>query len=133
MAGRGISSGPFIVPKFLSLARPTRAVVDRTLMIYRATFPTSDGIYTVDVIEHDGEFWFVPEWIDNPAKGTSSPARIVRLNSVPHRKHLGAKTGDFSIPFGVPKALIFGPYPSTGQPQLDRVEAPDIQVVRRIH
>lgn len=103
------------------------------MAIYRCTFATKDGIYTVDVIEHAGEFWLVPEWIDNLAKGTSSPARIIRLNSVPHKKHLGAPIGDFWIPFGVPKALILGPYPSEEQPQSDRMEAPDIQVERPIH
>ena len=101
--------------------------------IYRAVFPVHDGIYTVDVIEHEGEFWLVPEWIDNRETGTSSPARIIRLNSVAHRKNLTGRRRQFEVLFGVPKALIFGPYPSEGQPQSDRVEAPDIQVARPIH
>lgn len=97
--------------------------------VYRATFPTSDGIFTIDVIYHAGEFWFVPEWNDNREAGWSMPVRIIRVNSVPHSKHLGGPLGDFSIPFGFPKALIFGPYPSEGTPQADRVESPDIRVV----
>lgn len=88
-----------------------------------------DGIYTVDVIAHEGEFWLVPEWLDNPSTGLSKPARIVRLKSVPHRECLGHSRADFLIPFGVPKAAIFGPYPSPGQLPLDWLEAPDIQVL----
>ena len=103
------------------------------MRIYRLQFIAPDGIYMIDVIEHAGEFWIVPEWLDNIDQGTSSPARIIRLGSAPHSKHIGAPIGDFSIPFGFPKALIFGPYPSEGLPQLDRVEAPDIRVARQIH
>lgn len=97
--------------------------------IYRATFIASDGIYTVNVIFWEGDFWLVPQWLDNPSEKWSKPARIIRLNSIPHQKCLGNQRGDFLIPPSVPKAAIFGPYPYAGPLPVVLVEAPDIQVV----
>jgi len=37
------------------------------MAIYHARYACEDGIYTIDVIAHEGEFWLVPEWIDNPS------------------------------------------------------------------
>lgn len=101
--------------------------------ILRAMFVANDGVYHIDVIDHAGEFWLVPEWLDNPAEGWSKPARIIRLNSVPHKKTLGGSLGDFHILSVVPKAALFGPYPYTGPLPVEMVEAPDIRVVRQIH
>ena len=100
-----------------------------TKTIYRANFVAEDGLYDVDIIDHNAEFWLVPEWLDNPSEKWSTPARIIRLNSIPHRKCLGSPLADFLILPGVPKAAIFGPYPYIGPLQVEMVEAPDIRVV----
>jgi hypothetical protein len=42
------------------------------------------GICEVDTIEHEGKLWLVPEWIDgHPSKGFSTPARAIRIDSLP--------------------------------------------------
>jgi hypothetical protein len=36
-------------------------------------------IHKADVIEHAGQFWIVPEWLDNIALGVTMPRRIISL------------------------------------------------------
>jgi hypothetical protein len=98
--------------------------------MYTAMLPNSDGMFTVDVIEHEGEFWLVPGWLDNKVEGWSKPVRIIRLNSVPHQKTLGGKYSDFLVASNaIPKAVLDGHVQFGSSGLIEVVESPDIRVV----
>jgi hypothetical protein len=100
--------------------------------IFRCISVQPDGVWTLDLIHYEGEFWLVPEWDDNKIEGWSAPARIVRLGSLPHTIHLGKPIGDASVLAGAPRESVFGPYPSQMLQRGDLVEAPDIRYVRKV-
>lgn len=95
--------------------------------------PAEGGIYELDIIFYEGEYWIVNEWEDNKTEGWSKPRLIVRLASLPHRLHIGAGMGDVSIPSEVPTASVLGPFPSEMLRRNDLVEAPDILFSLRSH
>ena len=103
------------------------------MTIYRLLFTEPGGVHQLDVIEHAGELWIVPEWLASTTPGRQRPARIVRLASVPHSRKIGGRIADFVVSFGVPKAAVFG-LDQSGRPlRSEVVEAPDIQVERPLH
>ena len=43
------------------------------------------SIIRIDVIEHMGSHWLVPEWLDGyPSEGFSTPVRAIRIDFLPH-------------------------------------------------
>ena len=53
----------------------------------------SNGIHTndfMDVIEYDGKFWLVPDWLDNSDRTMSRPTRIVSMEKLRHSRTPGA-------------------------------------------
>lgn len=98
------------------------------MKIYKALVPLADGIYTMDAIEHNGEFWLVPEWIEAHNKELKMPVRIIRLWGLEHQVTIGGPFGDFVVANPIPKAVLNGQIP----PELERaytvIERPDIRI-----
>ena len=42
------------------------------------------AIQECDAIKYDGKLWLVPQWLDEPGRGTTKPRRIIRIDSLPH-------------------------------------------------
>jgi len=86
-----------------------------------------DGsIYTMDVIKHAGSFWIVPQWNVMPEIQQQSPARIIRLDPLPHQKMKGPPH-DFVVNYPIPKAICDGLYLQPTTPPFEVVEAPNIR------
>jgi hypothetical protein len=79
----------------------------------------------VDTIEHEGQFWLVPEWIVDSKTGTRMPARIILLDKSMHQKTTGHAFGDFVLNQLIPRAVFEGR--QTGGPYTV-VERPDIKI-----
>jgi hypothetical protein len=79
-----------------------------TMKIFKAMVVSADGpLYQIDVIEHDKKLWLVPQWLDSPAEGVSRPARIIRMDTLPHQKNLpGSPYGDYVLNEPVPTELL---------------------------
>jgi len=84
-------------------------------------------IHKMDVIEFDGKFWLVPEWIDSPDKKVTMPARIVLLDVIPHERSQG-KDYQFIVSGSVPKSVFEGRVPPELEDQYVVIERPDIRL-----
>jgi len=65
----------------------------------------------MDVIEHAGKFWLVPEWIDDQERKSTTPRRMVLLETLPHQQMLGYGP-EFVVHNPVPKYVFDGQVPS---------------------
>src|ERR1700689_2871067 len=60
-----------------------------------------------DVVEHNGEYWLVPQWIESDRPRSKRPARMVSLKTIPHEKTRGQH--EFRIRDPPPsRALVMG-------------------------
>jgi hypothetical protein len=88
--------------------------------------------YLVDTIEHEGDLWLVPKWLDPTYPSMRKPARIIRLPKG-RLQDLGANLLNSGVHARkldglVPKALLDGDTSSQSDPPLDVVEAPDLVI-----
>lgn len=94
------------------------------------------GIYSVDVIKHDGKLWLVPHWLEVPSKKVSMPARMIRFDNQPHQQTSGSWTGDYILNGPVPKDLLGPTTPKQKIPGWEYLELPEVEIpesVRPIH
>lgn len=84
------------------------------MTIYKALLIIrTDGTHDIelmDVIEFDGKFWLVPEWLDNPSLGMTMPARIVSLATIGHNRSTG--NPQFTVEDPIPRSVFEGSIPS---------------------
>lgn len=102
-----------------------------TMKIFKAAVPVEGetSIFQMDVIEHEGKFWLVPYWLNNPATGRSKPLRLIALETIQHQRVDSAPFGDFAVNVPIPKAVIDGRVQQQQGFGLNNyivVEAPDI-------
>ena len=98
--------------------------------VLKAHVIINDGahaIHLMDVIEHRGGFWLVPEWLDNQAKTLTTPLRIVSLGTLAHQRNPGANP-EFLVEFPVPKYVFDGRVPPGEVGKYVVVESPDILI-----
>jgi len=80
------------------------------MKIYKARLAFSGGnegtVYTMDVIQHEGSFWLVPEWRDSHAERVSMPVRMILLDLIQHTRLSG--NPDFLLTETVPIEVIEG-------------------------
>jgi hypothetical protein len=96
-------------------------------IIRKAMVVLDSGLYKSDVIEHDGLFWLVPEWLDLPAQGVTMPRRIVSLATMAHQRHEGADP-EFVVNNPIPKAVFEGRAPSLLADRYGVQELPEIRI-----
>ena len=68
------------------------------------------ALYHCGAVEHEGEFWLVPNWIPFPSEGYAMPERMIQLKRFQHQLH-ESPNGDLDAMIGspIPRALIDGP------------------------
>jgi hypothetical protein len=85
-------------------------------------------LWKCDVIEHEGDLWLVPTWLENKDEGWMTPARIVRLTGLQFQTTAeGSWMGDYVLNEPIPKSLFEGRPPEQGEKYVV-VERPDIRV-----
>jgi hypothetical protein len=90
-------------------------------------FEDGGALAMCDLIEHESELWLVPEWLDNPARRVTKPARIIRLATLAHQPMApgNAYGADYVLNYPLPRDVFLGraqPQPGTG---VFVIEAPD--------
>src|SRR4051794_29175213 len=66
-------------------------------------------ISQMDAIEHDGKFWLVPIWLENPAIKKIKPLRLILLDSLQHQRFdPPTQFGDFAVNDPIPKDVLKG-------------------------
>ena len=100
------------------------------------TYVRSDdgNTYLIDTIEHEGGLWLVPQWLETTFPNMQQPARIIRMDTLPHN-HVGDYLFDtnhktYSLDGLIPKAVLDGATSSLSKPPLEIVEAPEIAIRR---
>ncbi len=81
---------------------------------------------TCDTIEHEGGLWLVPRWNVAPTEGWRKPARIIRMDTLPHQEMSEAWEQDFSLQYPIPKAVLFCQTPPEEAHGFDVIDQPDI-------
>jgi hypothetical protein len=100
------------------------------MKVHKAMVIIADTTHTIvqmDVIEHAGQFWLVPEWLDNPTQRVSMPLRIVSLATMSHQRTEGAAQ-EFVVNDPVPKLVFDGQIPPEQSDKFVVVELPDIRI-----
>ena len=96
----------------------------------------SNGIHTndfMDVIEYDGKFWLVPDWLDNSDRTMSRPTRIVSMEKLRHSRTPGANP-EFVVEDPIPKFVFDGQIPPEQAGMYVVVEYPGIlNPISRLH
>jgi hypothetical protein len=97
------------------------------------TFDDNSDLHFADSIEHEGQMWLVPEWVELPAEGWRTPRRLICLNTMPHERKEGDAGGDLVVTLPIPKCVFNGEVPRDAKAKYVMVERPDIRVpiVRR--
>lgn len=85
------------------------------------------GVHTMDVIEHEGQLWLVPEWFDYHAEGITMPVRIVSLSNIPHERTT-ARGMEVVVSFPLPAAVFAGKLKEDLERKYTIVEKPNIRL-----
>jgi|HubBroStandDraft_6_1064221.scaffolds.fasta_scaffold524342_2 hypothetical protein len=98
--------------------------------IYTASIVVEGGETesSVSVIEHDGKFWIVPQWLENKTKGWRKPERLICLSDLPHQVlRDGSPQGQFRVTAPIPMSVLSGPAQPEATAELRVIHRPDIQ------
>lgn len=79
----------------------------------------------MDVIEYEGGFWLVPEWLDNRSLKLTRPLRIISLATMVHHRMEG-QNPEFLVENPVPKYVFDGRVPPEEADKYIVVENPDV-------
>jgi hypothetical protein len=77
-------------------------------MIKTAMIPSGNGLLKMDVIEHEGEPWLVPEWLQNIDQGRMQPAWMIRMFGIAFQETPGGPYGDFIVNNPIPQDVLEG-------------------------
>ena len=87
------------------------------------------AIQECDAIKYDGKLWLVPQWLDEPGRGTTKPRRMIRIDSLPHQPMTNPAFGlDFILNGPLPKAVLDGAATPEQAAQYEIVELPEIEI-----
>lgn len=96
---------------------------------FKAYVGNESGLFKIDVIEFEGGLWLVTEWLDNKAQGWTTPARIIRMDTIPHQRAQQGSDVDYVVNISIPKALLSGCDPTTVETELP-LEIRDLPGIR---
>ncbi len=99
-------------------------------MVLKARFIVDLGVMKqyghCDVVEHNGEHWLVPQWVNDPTARVRRPARMVSLKFIPHETVRGEY--QFLIIDPLPKWLLDGsPGPRDERKRFAILNYPEIE------
>jgi hypothetical protein len=80
----------------------------------------------VDVIEHAGQFWLVPEWLENHVRRVRRPARMLPLSTVAHDRMPGFDP-EFLVTETIPKDVFDGRLSGEAAARYRVAEFPEIE------
>lgn len=104
--------------------------------VLKALVGSDTGLFTIDVIEFEGGLWLVTEWIDKKALGWTTPARIIRLDTIPHQvAQSGLNGANFVVNVSIPTAILHGADPTTVKTEhpLEIRDLPEIRFSSVVH
>lgn len=93
----------------------------------------SGSSFTCDTIEHEGQLWLVPEWLDTHDQEWLRPARLILLSALPHQAMTNPEIWrcDYLLNFPISRAVFHGRRPPQASDGLVVLEAPGIRVAAR--
>jgi hypothetical protein len=80
--------------------------------IFKTMVSDGTSIFPMDTVEYEGGLWLVPLWLEAPETGWQTPARIIRMDILPHRKLGPPFPADYTLPAPIPKGVLDGTTPS---------------------
>lgn len=87
---------------------------------FKVTVIVGGDLSECDGIEWQGKLWLVPYWYDDKAAGVTTPARVIRFDSVAH-----GKSGEgYVVNDPIPKELFAVETPKQPVPGYEYVELP---------
>lgn len=92
------------------------------------SFDDDSDLCYADSIEHEGQMWLVPEWIDVLSEGCKMPKRLICLNTMPHERLSGGSGSDFVLRWPIPRCIFDGQIPNGTKTKYLIVERPDIRI-----
>jgi hypothetical protein len=99
------------------------------MRILRTSIPCEDGSQQLcDTIQHEGRLWLAPEWLEDPSKPYSKPARLIGMSGLKYRSLPLRGDVDFVLEHPVPEAVLQG---RVHGPQADPfvvLERPDVRI-----
>lgn len=106
-----------------------------TVAIFTRDDPETQGqILKGQAIEHEGQLWLVPLWLDHPDKGWSIPARIINLSAPPLGVQLQETAGmegmDYLLNYPLPIADLRNETAPEIEHEFEVIERPAIKVAR---
>lgn len=97
------------------------------MRIFKTVVSDGKTLWPVDTIEHEGGLWLVPVWLEAPNEGWKKPARIIRMDILPHKKLGPPQPWDFHLLDQVPKGILDGTTPSKEARGYVVIDLPEIQ------
>lgn len=91
-------------------------------------FSDTPNLWTVEVIEHEGELWLVGGWLANPQEQYKTPTRLVCLSRMKHQRCSPGRPHDFLTREPLPKAVLDRPTLPGERGGFVVLEAPDVRV-----
>jgi hypothetical protein len=106
--------------------------------ILKALVGSDAGLLAIDVIEFDNGLWLVTEWLENRDIGWQTPARIIRMDTIPHQKCNPAPHNhgaNFVVNVSIPKAILSGADPTQAGSEfpLEVRDLPGVRVPSTTH
>jgi hypothetical protein len=99
------------------------------MRILKTAIPRDDGSQRVcDTIQHDGKLWLAPEWLEDPSRPYSKPARLIGLSGLDYRSMPLRGDVDFVMEHAVPEAVLRGEVQGDAAAPFIIVERPDIRI-----
>lgn len=99
-------------------------------MIFRTAIINGSNIDFMDTLEHEGQFWLVPDWSIAPDEQYISPLRMVAMRTIRHHDLGEPKVGEarFVVTMPIPQCVFRGVAP-LGQEKLFEIwESPEIWI-----
>ena len=78
---------------------------------------TAGAVYGMEVIVHEGARWLVARWNESLDGSVRVPARIVRLDGLPHDRLPSGSQDAYLLRVALPRALVLDPaqWPAGGR------------------
>ena len=96
--------------------------------IRRAIVVVDDEFLKMDVIDHEGDPWLVPEWLAANDGSHRIPVRMISLATVPHQVVPSGEPANLVVNDPLPKSLLSGPIPEHEARRFRVLDYPDIRV-----
>jgi hypothetical protein len=92
------------------------------------TVEGSNETSSVSVIEYDGKFWLVPQWLENRTAGWRKPERLIFLSDLAHQiLPESSSRGHFLVSAPVPTSVLYGPAQQAVDTGYRVIHRPEIQ------